>query len=197
MRKRREGVHRRAGSSRIRRMVRRAVPDRDTLAAHPWMRPVAERLLHPRLWHLQHEAVARGVAIGLFWAFAIPLGQILAAAFHCIWWRANVPIAVGMTLITNPFTTGFWLWLAFELGSAAMGRDGHAPPMGDVGVVQWMLSLGQPALLGLGLMATGSAVLGYIGVKLGWRLYVHLERRKGMHKRRVRRLRKPVRRPGE
>ena len=77
LKRRRSGVHRRAGTSRVKRMIRRAVPDRDTLAAHPWLRPVAQRLLHARLWHMQHEAVARGVAIGLFWAFAIPLGQIL------------------------------------------------------------------------------------------------------------------------
>lgn len=197
VKQRRSGVHRRAGASRVKRMIRRAVPDRDTLAAHPWLRPVAQRLLHPRLWHMQHEAVARGVAIGLFWAFAIPVGQILLAAFHCIWWRANVPIAVGMTLITNPLTTGFWLWLAFEMGSKAMGRDGHAPPIGDMGIVQWVLALGQPALLGLGLLAGGSAVLGYIAVKLGWRLRVHLLRRRGMAQRRHRRLRQPIRSAAE
>ncbi|MET0311208.1 MAG: DUF2062 domain-containing protein [Burkholderiaceae bacterium] len=192
---RRRGVHRRSGTSRVKRMIRRSIPDRHTLAAHPWLKPVAEHLLHPRLWHLQHEAVARGVAIGLFWAFAIPVGQILAAAAHCIWWRANVPIAVGMTLITNPFTTGFWLWLAFEMGSKAMGRDGSAPPLGDMGLVQWVMALGQPALLGLGLLASGSAVLGYIAVKLGWRLRVHFDRRQGMERRRVRREKRRVRQP--
>src|SRR5665647_3320650 len=45
--------------------------NRETLAAHPWLKPVAHRLLEPGLWHVQHEAVARGVAIGLFWAFAL------------------------------------------------------------------------------------------------------------------------------
>ena len=77
---------------------------RETLAAHPWLKPVAHRLLEPGLWHVQHEAVARGVAIGLFWAFALPVGQILAAAVHCTWGRGNIPVAAGATLVTNPFT---------------------------------------------------------------------------------------------
>lgn len=52
-----------------------SLPNRDALSAHPWLRPVASPLLHPQLWRFQHEAVARGVAVGTFWAFVIPLAQ--------------------------------------------------------------------------------------------------------------------------
>jgi hypothetical protein len=38
---------------------------------------------------LLHEAVGRGVAVGIFWAFVIPVGQIIAAVAHCVWWRAK------------------------------------------------------------------------------------------------------------
>ena len=29
---------------------------RETLAAHPWLKPVAHHLSEPGLWHVQHEA---------------------------------------------------------------------------------------------------------------------------------------------
>jgi uncharacterized protein (DUF2062 family) len=63
--------------------LRHSLPSRETLAAHPWLQPLADKLLHPQLWRFQHEAVARGVAVGTFWAFVIPFAQIVAATAHC------------------------------------------------------------------------------------------------------------------
>ncbi|MDP2819354.1 MAG: DUF2062 domain-containing protein [Polaromonas sp.] len=159
-----------------------------TLAAHPWLKPVAHRLQEPGLWHLQHEAVARGVAIGLFWAFAIPVAQILVAAAHCVWWRANIPVAVGMTLVTNPFTIGFWLWLAYKLGSLILGVTSH-DVIDDSAVLQgvaissgfdplaWLQQFGWRAVLGMAIFSVVGSVSGYILVKLIWRWRVWFKRR--------------------
>jgi uncharacterized protein len=77
----------------IRDAVGKWLPGKEFLAKHPWLKPIAGNLLDPQLWRIQHEAVARGVAVGLFWAFAIPAAQVLVAAAHCVWWRANIPVA--------------------------------------------------------------------------------------------------------
>ena len=61
------------------------VPDRAQLSQHPWLKPWASRLMDAQLWRLQHEAVARGVAVGFLWAFLIPFAQIIAAVVHCVW----------------------------------------------------------------------------------------------------------------
>jgi len=76
-----------------------SLPNRDTLSVHPWLQPVASRLLQPQLWRFQHEAVARGVAVGTFWAFVMPIAQMVAAAAHCTVWRANIPVAAAMTMV--------------------------------------------------------------------------------------------------
>ncbi len=157
--------------------LKKSLPTRDALADNRWLRPIAHRLQEPRLWHLQHEAVARGVAIGLFWAFAIPVGQIVVAAAHSIWWRANIPVAAGLTLITNPFTVGFWLWLAYGLGSFLLDSPAVAPRAEGDSLMAWMASFGGPALLGMGVFAVGSALVGYLVSKLVWRLRVNLKRR--------------------
>ncbi|MFN3570880.1 MAG: DUF2062 domain-containing protein [Polaromonas sp.] len=161
---------------------------RETLAAHPWLKPVSHHLQEPGLWHLQHEAVARGVAIGLFWAFALPVAQILVAAAHCVWWRGNIPVAAGATLITNPFTIGFWLWLAYKLGSLILGVSPQEAAAGDAvldaaaasagfDAVAWLQRFGWPAVLGMAIFAVGGSAGGYVLVKLIWRGRVWFKRR--------------------
>ncbi|MDO9358306.1 MAG: DUF2062 domain-containing protein [Polaromonas sp.] len=164
----------------------------ETLSGHPWLKPVAHHLQEPGLWRLQHEAVARGVAIGLFWAFALPVAQILAAAAHCVWWRGNIPVAAAATLVTNPFTIGFWLWLAYKLGSLILGLAPHEVAAGDAvleaasasagfDAMAWLQRFGWPAVLGMAIFAVGGAACGYVFVKLSWRLRVWLKRRVFRH----------------
>lgn len=155
-----------------------SLPTREALAAHPWLQPVADRLLDPKLWRLQHEAVARGVAVGTFWAFVIPVAQIVAATAHCTWWRANIPAAAAMTMLTNPLTIGFWLWLAYQTGARVMGEPVTAgAPLGE-GSMSWLAEFGWPTVLGMGMFAVGGAALGYVSVKLIWRLRILVKRRR-------------------
>ena len=149
--------------------LREALPSREVLVAHAWLRPVAERLMEPKLWRLQHESVARGVAIGTFWAFVIPVAQIVVATIHCTWWRANVPVAAAMTMVTNPFTISFWLWLAYQLGVLVLGEPIAAVASDGAGSLKWLADYGWPTVLGMALFAIGGAAAGYVGVKLVWR----------------------------
>ena len=152
-------------------------PTRESLGQHAWLKPVAHRLLDPALWRLQKESVARGVAIGTFWAFVIPLGQTFAAAAHCTWWRGNIPAAAVMTFLTNPLTFGFWLWLAYPVGQFFLAS---APVTEPLSRAHWLSSLqqvGGPVLLGMGIFAVFGAALGYVLVKLGWRFALFQRRR--------------------
>lgn len=157
--------------------LRNALPTRECLAANPWLAPVSKRVLNRQLWRMQHEAVARGVAVGTFWAFVIPVGQVVAAAAHCTWWRANIPAAAAMTLVTNPLTIGFWLWLAYQLGVLVMGQPPASAEPPGAGSLAWLAELGWPTVLGMGLLAVGGAPAGYLLVKLIWRLRIWLRRR--------------------
>jgi uncharacterized protein (DUF2062 family) len=155
----------------------KSLPSRDALAGHPWLQPVASRVLDPQLWRLQHEAVARGVAVGTFWAFVIPVAQIVVACAHCTLWRANIPAAAAMTMLTNPLTIGFWLWLAYQTGTLVLGEPmASATPVVN-GAMGWLAEFGWPTVLGMGLFAVGGAAMGYFGVKMVWRLRIWLKRR--------------------
>jgi uncharacterized protein len=166
--------------------VKASLPTEAELARHRWLRPVARRLSDRGLWRMKAEPVARGVAIGLFWAFAVPVAQILFAAAHCVWWRGNIPVAAGVTLITNPLTVGGWLWLAYQVGSLFISDASAAPRVAaSEGWWAWIGSIGAPTLLGMAIFAIGGALLGYVLTTLGargfawWRMRQALRRRQG------------------
>lgn len=155
----------------------KSLPGREALSAHPWLQPIAGRLLSRQHWRLQHEAVARGAAVGTFWAFVMPFAQILIAAVHCTWWRANIPAAAAMTMVTNPLTIGFWLWLAYQLGALVLGAPVSPAARTAEDATSWLAEFGGPTALGMGMFAMGGAALSYAGVKLVWRMRIWLRRR--------------------
>lgn len=156
---------------------RAAIPNREVLASHRWLKPIAHRVLDPELWRMRCEPVARGAAIGMFWAFALPFAQTLAAAAHSVWWRANIPVAAGITFITNPLTVGFWLWLAYQTGALVMDAPPADPRAEGESMVAWLASFGGPAILGMAIFAVGGALIAYTAVKLAWRLRIWFKRR--------------------
>ncbi|MBA4009974.1 MAG: DUF2062 domain-containing protein, partial [Erythrobacter sp.] len=90
-------------------VIRRNTPTREEMAQNKYLAPIAHRFLSPELWRFTRRSVPRGVALGLFAAFIIPIGQIFLAAFLALPSRANVPLAALVTFVTNPFTLPFWL----------------------------------------------------------------------------------------
>lgn len=157
--------------------LRTAVPTRTALANHRWLKPIAHHVLDPKLWRMHHESVARGAAIGVFWSFVIPVAQVLVAVAHCVWWRGNIAVAAGVTLITNPLTVAFWLWLAYKVGSVILNAPPPIKPAEGSGMVAYLAALGGPTVLGMGIFAVGGAVSAYALVKIVWRLQFWLKHR--------------------
>jgi len=160
----------------LRTSLKKAWPSKESLAQSTWLRPLAHHLLQPQLWRLQHESVARGAAIGTFWAFVIPLGQTFVAAAHCIWWRGHIPAAAVMTMLTNPLTFGFWLWLAYPVGNLILGAPIASPALPETSWASHWQEIGGAVLLGMGVFGVGGAALSYLMVKLVWRVRVAVRR---------------------
>ncbi len=164
--------------------LRRLLPSREQVRGNPWLAWLGPRLLHPRLWHFSRRGVAIGVALGVFFGLLVPIAQIPFAAGMAVLLRANLPAAVGSTLVTNPVTFAPVYVLAHRLGATVLGEP-EAPPQqpGDGGAVQqqadaggwqaaWqgLLALGKPLLLGLAILAVTSGLLAYGLIMLIWRL---------------------------
>ncbi len=82
-----------------------------------------------------------------------------------------------MTMVTNPLTIGFWLWLAYQAGALVMGERLVSGVTTDTSAISWLAEFGWPTVLGMGMFAVGGAALGYLGVKLIWRLRIWIKRR--------------------
>ncbi len=171
-------------SSRIFRWARANMPRREELEHNRWVGPFARR---PELWRFTRRSVPRGVAVGLLVGiFAlIPGIQIIGAALMCVPCRGNIPLAALMTFLSNPATTPLILagsiWLGNKLGF-------HADPATFYGLYErgaglgewtnWLLSDAAPAaLLGLFIISTVSAAVGYLVSSFTWTSWVRRKRR--------------------
>ena len=73
-------------------------------------------LLRSDLVRWEKQLVARGTAVGLFWAFIPMPFQMVPATLCCLMLRANLPIALVCVWITNPITLPPIILLEFAIG---------------------------------------------------------------------------------
>ena len=167
-----------------RKLFRKYLPDADGLRANRWVSKFGRLLQHPNLWHLNRDSVAGAVAIGLFAGLVPGPLQMLTAALLAVPLRRNLPVALLVTIYTNPFTIVPLYLLAYGYGNLLLGGTGGRPEIAPfewdwmrigesiTGLVDWSLALGKPLALGLPALALTLAVLGYVAVQVGWRLWV-------------------------
>lgn len=164
--------------------VRHHIPTRESIEANRFLKPVAHRILVPSLWRLNRRSVPRGVALGLFSGVLFPFAHMAIAAVLALPFRANVPTAVGTTLLSNPLTIpaiwfaadriGFWV-LRFDRAVPGHPIASNVKP--HVGWLHQVMS-GSPGhhfaawIVGSLILATLSSIAGYFAAKLLWRLKI-------------------------
>lgn len=173
---------------------RRWVPDPKDIINHPWLQWLGPRLTHPRLWHINRRGIAMAAAIGLFFGLLIPALQIPLAAMAAVLLRANIPVAVCSTLITNPLTFAPIYFFAYQLGGLILGDPAlpalpPEPPKStelsdltkldipDPGLFAWLagwsdsvLDAGKPLVVGLVTLAIVAGMSAYIITSWTWRV---------------------------
>ena len=162
----------------FRRMTNRLQPAVDRITSHPWVQRYVPRLADPDLWHLNRRSASRAVAVGLFCGLIPGPLQVFGSILLCLAWRANFPVAAVTTLYTNPFTIVPLYVLAYEYGSLFV-RD--AAPMATLptmafttSISAWLdftVQLGKPLAVGIVLLATTLATVGFVAVRIGWRCH--------------------------
>ena len=151
------------------------MPTREEMEGNRWLAPIAHRFLSPELWRFTRRSVPRGVALGLFAGFIVPVGQIFLAAFLALPIRANVPLAAAATFLTNPFTLPFFLVLANRLGHWVLFFDratGGAVADSTMGPVGWFLETAGVTAFGYLVLSILSALIGYAVSALVWRVLI-------------------------
>ncbi len=178
----------------MRTWLRRHLPTSDQIRNHRWLGWLGPWLHHHRLWHWSRRGVALGVALGVFFGLLIPVAQIPLAAGAAVMLRANLPVAVASTLVTNPLTFPPIYFAAWRLGTWVTGEAAPAPSMVISGAhaapagapapsektfLQQLAALGRPLIVGLALVATVTSLGMYWLVYLVWHGAVLYRRRRG------------------
>lgn len=173
-------------------LYRKHAPDREELARSKWLKPFGQRIWQSDLWRFTRRSVPRAVAIGLFIGIflMIPGLQAIGAILLAAPFRANIPIAVFMTFVSNPATTPFFLIAAINVGNMLGFRAdlGAFNRLVDQGASfgawsRWLLSDAAPALVsGLALIGLVFAFAGYWVSLVAWRLWIGSKWRSRLHR---------------
>ena len=165
----------------MRRFLKKYLPDPSAITDNRWLCPFRSSLLHPRLWHLNRHSAAGAVAAGLFCGLIPGPLQMLGAAVCALVFRTNLPLAMLVTLYTNPLTLPPLYIVAYEIGRRLVdGQDVGWPPgftpdamLAWAEAMQtWMMAAAKPLALGLVVLASSLALSGYFLTYLLWRLYL-------------------------
>lgn len=196
-------------TSRFSQKLKAWLPTPETILGNRWLRWLAPFMAHPRLWHLSRKGVALGVALGVFFGLLIPIAQMPVAATLAVVLRANLPVAMASTFVTNPVTFGPVYYVAYRLGKAVLGEDKAAQPpaMSEERLVEeltvtpdpvaerlglvdrfkrWLAQIGQvgkPLFVGLAILAVACGLLAYAIAHAAWRLRVRWDRRRRLKQR--------------
>lgn len=147
--------------------------ERERLLSRRWTRPWAGQLVRPELWRRSRRTVRLGAAIGIFSGFILPLGQIPLAVVLAAAFRANISIAAGATLITNPITFPFIYLAAHRVGSTLLSGDGSGPSHATAGAIAQVTAPALQLATGLLVFAIVGATVGFFLADLIWRRRVH------------------------
>jgi hypothetical protein len=125
----------------------------------------------------------------VFFGFLVPVAQILFSALFALLLRANLPVAVVATLVSNPLTYGPILVLAYRTGSTLLGeapdaareavveKEAQAPLDDPQTWAERFGAIGKPLALGLGVFAVTGGIVTWVLVNLLWLLVARLRPR--------------------
>jgi uncharacterized protein (DUF2062 family) len=153
------------------------------LRERPVMRWFARHFLDKRVWKPTQHTLAGGMAVGTFITLQLlpiqmPTATILAAIF-----RVNIPVALVLCWLSNPFTIPFIAWLEYTIGKWFLALYTKVPAtpfpteLPESMVDAWLvLKEHAPVMLvgGVILGAVG-ALAGYIATWGAWEVTARVE----------------------
>ena len=157
------------------KFIKRYMPDHEKIRNHKQLNKVFGKLLHdPNLLHLNRRSVSMAFFVGLFMAFVPLPSQMIMAAAIAIIVRCNLPISVGLVWISNPVTMPPLFYFAYKVGAWILSTPEHD----FIFELSWnwlgteLAAIWEPFLLGCAICGVFFGGLGYVTIRLLWRLHI-------------------------
>ncbi len=150
------------------------MPHPSSITENRYIRKLGPKLQDPGIWHVNRRSVSGAVAVGLFCAFIPVPFQMLLAAVAAILFRVNILISVPMVWVSNPITIPPLFYFCYIVGVSILDtatRDFNFE-LSFTWLANELQLIWQPFLLGCLVVASTSALLGYIFVRLFWRYMI-------------------------
>lgn len=157
-----------------RKYLKRWSPHPDTVRRTRGLEFLERFLRDPNLFHINRHSVARGVFVGFLVAWMPLPGQLPISGVLAIAARGNLPIAMLLTCLNNPFTFPLALMLIYRTGAWLMGSaapDFHFELTWEFARTALPLYW-RPLALGSISLGLTTGLLGALLSQLLWRLYV-------------------------
>ncbi len=158
----------------IQKLIHKFIPDPEVIKQHKSLQFLGDKLHEPNLWHLNRRSVAMAFAVGLFCAWIPTPTQMAIAAAGAIYFRANLPLSVGLVWITNPITMPPLFYFAYEVGLWFMNQPTVAEEA-EFSLSTMFSGIGdvwQPFLTGCFIMGIVSSAAGYFGIQYYWQYHI-------------------------
>lgn len=157
-----------------RKIIKKYLPDPEKIKSIKSLRFLGDKLHDPNLWHLNRRSVSLAFAVGLFFAWIPSPAQMAMAAAGALYFRANLPISVGLVWLTNPITMPPLFYFAYRVGIWLLDIPHFDGDFSLDTVFSSMADIGGPFLFGCLVLGIVCASLGYLGMRLFWRINVIL-----------------------
>ena len=155
-------------------LIKRIMPDAETIRNHKHLRLFGTLLHDGNLWHLNRRSASGAFGVGLFMCFVPVPFQMVLAAGGAIIFRVNLPLSVALVWITNPVTMPPMFYFSYLVGTWLIGT-----PPGDFQFelsIEWLMqglgAIWQPFLLGCFVCGSVASVSSYGLIRGLWRWHV-------------------------
>jgi uncharacterized protein len=137
----------------------------------------------PEFLATNRKMISRAVLLGLLIAFIPMPMQMAAVLLFMPFFRFNVPVALAMCWITNPFTMPPMYYLEYHFGAFVLGMEPAPVEL----TLEWFSSnlddIFIPLYFGAVVFSIVGGLLGYWAVNHFWRSSVNKEKKKPRHER--------------
>ena len=151
----------------IQKLLHKFIPDHDVIKQHKNLQFLGDKLHDPNLWHLNRRSVSMAFAVGLFGAWIPTPGQMAIAAISAFYFRANLPISIGLVWITNPVTMPPLFYFAYLVALTVLNVPSASVSLDAILSGDILL----PFLTGCLILGIVCSAAGYFGINYFWRYH--------------------------
>jgi len=156
----------------LKKFVKRFLPHPKEILKNRYLKMFGERLYSPEYWAFTPHSTSTGFGVGVFACWIpMPFQSVLAAALALLT-RGNLIIAIGSVWISNPFTVGPMLYLAYRIGHKVLGLTNS--PFSSMAELKHELmhpqEIALPILLGTVICGIISGLLAYISLRITYKV---------------------------